>query len=95
LQIGERKELTQLRLETALLRENVNQLSANLETAKRVAPDAQGAFNRVFSVQVVASDLPEGEGSEGILGVRHYSELAKQKHIDDVTVRCERDGAWP
>ncbi len=29
-----------------------------------------------------------------VLGVRHYCELAGQKHFDDVAVRCERDGAW-
>jgi len=29
-----------------------------------------------------------------VLGVQHYSELAGQKHFDDVTVRCERDSAW-
>lgn len=30
-----------------------------------------------------------------VLGVRHYSELAEQKHFDDVPVRCEMDGAQP
>ena len=30
-----------------------------------------------------------------VLGVRHYSELAGQKHFDDVAVRCERHGASP
>jgi len=31
---------------------------------------------------------------EEVLGVRHYNELAGQKHFDNVTVRCERDGGW-
>lgn len=68
-QIGERKELDDLRSEVKRLREDAAKHATQLAAEQKAAADCKAQLDKAFATQVLTFELQEGEGREIIPGL--------------------------